>query len=144
MQRPNAMASALKWVLKNPAIATTVPSMTDMEQLDQNFRVMAEMTFTDADDKILAARLEEIRPYFCRMCGKCDGECPKGLPVRDMLRYVMYADDYGQFPLGREHFLTLPADLQAVRCNQCSTCAIQCPNGVRVAERLIRAQELFA
>ncbi len=143
MQRPNAMAAALKWVLRNPGIATTIPSMTDHDQLDQNFRVMSE-EFGDADSTILAARLEQIRPYFCRMCGRCEGQCPKGLPVANMLRYVMYADTYGQFALGRENFLALSAEQQGVRCNECPTCAIQCPNGVQVASRLIRAQELFA
>ena len=140
---PNFAPAALKWVLKNPAIATTVPSMTDLDQLEQNFSVMAQQ-FTDADQKILTARLEEISPYFCRMCGQCDGQCPKGLPVGDMVRFVMYADGYGQFPLGREHFLRMSAEHQAVRCNQCPTCVVQCPHGVTVAERMIRAQELFA
>jgi len=100
--------------------------------------------FTDADQKILGARLEEISPYFCRMCGQCDGQCPKGLPVGDMVRFVMYADGYGQFPLGREHYLRLSAEHQAVRCGQCPTCVVQCPHGVTVAERMMRAQELFA
>ena len=54
--------------------------MTDTDQLEQNFKVMAEK-FTDADAKLLTARLEEITPYFCRMCGECRGQCPKGLPV---------------------------------------------------------------
>ena len=142
--RPATFApAALKWAIKNPAIATTVPSMTDIDQLEQNFSVMAQQ-FTDTDQKILSARLEEISPYFCRMCGQCDGQCPKGLPVGDMVRFVMYADGYGQFPLGREHFLRMSAEHQAVRCNQCPTCVVQCPHGVTVAERMLRAQELFA
>jgi succinate dehydrogenase/fumarate reductase-like Fe-S protein len=100
--------------------------------------------FTDADSKVLIARLEEIGPYFCRMCGHCEGQCPKGLPVPDMVRFVMYADGYGQFPLGREHFLRMPAEHQNVRCGDCATCAVHCPNGVHVQARLSRAQELFA
>jgi aryl-alcohol dehydrogenase-like predicted oxidoreductase len=142
--RPPAFApAALKWAIHNPAIATTVPSMTDIDQLEQNFKAMAE-SFTDADARILSARLDEVGPYFCRMCGQCDGLCPKGLPVADMVRFVMYADGYGQFPLGREHFLRLSAEQQNVRCSDCATCAVQCPNGVHVAARLSRAQELFA
>jgi len=139
----NFAPAALKWVIKNPVIATTVPSMTDIDQLEQNFSVMAQ-PFTDADQKILTARLEEITPYFCRMCGQCAGQCPKGLPVGDMVRFVMYADGYGQFPLGREHFQRMSAEHQAVRCGQCPACVVQCPHGVTVAERMIRAQELFA
>jgi len=139
----NFAPAALKWVIKNPAIATTVPSMTDIDQLEQNFKVMAE-EFTDTDAKILTARLEEIRPYFCRMCGECTGQCPKGLPVSDLVRFVMYADGYGQFGLGRENFLRMAAEHQQVRCADCKTCAVQCPQGVHVAQRLMRAQELFA
>jgi len=143
-QRPAAFFSAaLKWAIRNPAIATTVPSMTDNDQLEQNFRAMSE-PFTDADGKVLTARLEEIRPYFCRMCGRCEGKCPKGLPVSDMVRFVMYADGYGQFALGREYFLQMAAEHQQVRCGDCATCAVQCPNGVSVAQQLMRAQELFA
>jgi len=137
------MTAALKWVIKNPVIATTVPSMTDIDQLEQNFKVMGQ-EFTGADATVLAAALEEIRPYFCSMCGQCEGQCPKGLPARDLVRFVMYADGYGQFPLGRENFQRLSAEHQAIRCADCSSCAIKCPYGVRVAAMAMRAQELFA
>jgi predicted aldo/keto reductase-like oxidoreductase len=139
----NFAPAALKWAVKNPVIATTVPSMTDIDQLEQNFAVMGQQ-FTDADQKILTARLEEITPYFCRMCGTCAGQCPQGLPVADMVRFVMYADGYGQFPLGRENFQRMSAQHQAVRCADCSNCVVKCPHGVTVAERMMRAQELFA
>ncbi len=141
---PNFPPAALKWVLKNPMIGTTVPSMTDIGQLEQNFSVMAAEQFTDEDAKVLTARLEEITPYFCRMCGQCQGQCPKGLPVSDLVRFVMYADGYGQFGLGRENFQRLPAGHQAVRCSDCEACPVRCPHGVHVAQRLMRAQELFA
>jgi predicted aldo/keto reductase-like oxidoreductase len=139
----NFAPAALKWAIRNPVIATTVPSMTDIDQLEQNFSVMAQ-AFTDADQKILTARLEEITPYFCRMCGTCAGQCPQGLPVADMVRFVMYADGYGQFPLGRENFQRMSAGHQAVKCGDCPTCVVKCPHGVTVAERMMRAQELFA
>jgi hypothetical protein len=61
-----------------------------------------------------------------------------------MVRFVMYADGYGQFALGREHFQRMAAEHQEVRCNDCATCAVRCPHGVQVSQRLMRAQELFA
>jgi predicted aldo/keto reductase-like oxidoreductase len=142
MKRPGALVSALKWVLKNPGVSTTIPSMTDIDQLEQNFAVMGTK-FEAADEKLLAERLEEIRTYHCRMCGQCDGQCAQGLPVANMLRFGMYADRYGQFALGREHFLTLSAAHQSVRCADCTSCTVHCPNGVHVTEGLIRAQEIF-
>jgi predicted aldo/keto reductase-like oxidoreductase len=140
---PEQFLASLKWVLRNNTMDTAVPSMTDMDQLEINFRAMSEK-FGAQDEKILAALNEEIRPLYCRMCYQCDGHCPKGVPVPDTLRYLSYSDAYGQFALGREHFLALPAQVRAIRCGDCTECAIHCPNGVRVQERLIRAQELFA
>ena len=143
LKREGAMVAALKWVLNNPNVHTTIPSMTDMDQLDDNFKAMSA-PFSDADKQVLAAHLEYIRPFYCRMCGECDGACPKGVPVADVLRFLTYADGYGQFSLGRERFLEMPKEVADVRCADCSSCPVQCPHGVNVAGRLIRAQELFA
>ncbi len=137
------MLSALKWTLRNPFVHATIPSTTDMAQLDENLRAMAE-PWTKEDEQKLVARLERIRPDYCSMCGQCEGTCPKGLPVADVLRYLTYAEGYGQFALGREHFLALPPALRDVRCGDCAQCAVRCPQGVEVARRLSRAQALFA
>jgi predicted aldo/keto reductase-like oxidoreductase len=117
--------------------------MTDMDQLDENLRAFAQ-PFSAADEKILALQLDHIRPMYCRMCGECAGQCRQGLPVADVLRFLTYADGYGQFALGRERFLQLDAAHTAVRCTECPGCTVQCPYGVHVAQRLIRAQDLFA
>jgi len=135
--------ASLKWVLRDQRMATSIPSTRDMDQLDENFRAMAE-AFTPGDAKLLAAINEQNRPYYCRMCYQCSGQCPKGLPVPELVRYLSYADLYGEYGLGREHFLALPREAREVRCSDCASCAVHCPNGVRVAERLTRAQELFA
>ncbi|HVO10605.1 MAG TPA: aldo/keto reductase [Vicinamibacteria bacterium] len=137
------MLSALKWVLRSPHVNATIPSITDMAQLDENLRAMAE-PWTPADEKVLSARFEEIRHDYCSMCGQCEGACPKGLAVADLLRFLTYADGYGQFALGREHFLSLPAAQRSVRCEDCASCPVRCPQGVAVARRLARAQQLFA
>jgi uncharacterized protein len=142
LKREGAMLAALKWVLKNPNVHTTIPSITDMEQLDENMKAMT-VPFSSSDEKVLAAQLEYIRPLYCRACGQCNGTCPRGLPVSDMLRFLSYAEGYGEYGLGREHFLALPKKVQQVRCDLCPTCAVRCLNGVRVSERLSRAQEIF-
>jgi hypothetical protein len=143
LKRQGAMLAALKWVLRNPKVDATIPSMTDMDQLEENLKAMAE-PYTQVEEKLLAQQLEQIGPLYCRMCGHCEGTCGKGLPVADMLRYLTYAEGYGQFSLGREHFVALPAEVTSVRCQDCASCTVTCPFGVKVASRLARAQELFA
>jgi uncharacterized protein len=137
------MLAALKWALRNPFVHATIPSTTDMAQLDENLRAMAE-PWAPADQQKLVTRLEQIRPDYCSMCGQCEGTCPKGLPVADVLRYLTYAEGYGQFALGREHWNAMPAAVRDVRCGECSSCPVACPHGVHVVRRLSQAQELFA
>ncbi len=143
LKRPGAPLAALKWVLQNPNVHCAIPSMKDNEQLEENVSAMTS-PLTDSDRQILAAQLERNGPLYCRMCGDCRGACPKGLPVADILRFLNYADAYGEYTLGREHFLQLSEEVRAVRCNSCEVCSVKCPNGVRVAQRLSRAQEIFA
>ena len=141
--REGAMLSMLKWVLRNKNVDTTIPSITDFDQLDQNLHAMSE-AYAPADEKTLAKHLEHIAPLYCRMCGDCDGACSKGLPVADLIRYVSYAEGYGEFAMAREQYLDLPQHLQNVRCGDCSDCTVNCRHGVNVVGRVSRAQELFA
>jgi len=137
------MLSTLKWVTNHPSVATTIPSMTDMSQLDENVQAMGN-TLTSEDYGVLAGHLKMIEAEYCRMCGQCDGACSQGLPVADVLRFVTYADGYGQFALGRERFLQMASEHVAARCENCPECTVQCPFGVKVQMRMKRAQELFA
>ena len=143
LAQEGAMLAALKWVVQKPSIATCIPTIMDMDQLEENMKAMAE-PFSPTDEQLLAGHLAKIAPLYCRMCGQCEGACQKGLPVADVLRYLTYADGYGQFAEGREKFLALSANHRAVRCGDCAECTVQCNHGVRVSDRMARAQELFA
>ncbi len=142
LKQPGAMSAAIKWVLKNRSVDTAIVCMTDFDQLDENRKAMSER-FTERDEKLLAAQLAYIRPLYCRMCGACGGVCEKGVPVSDMLRVLSYAEGYGQFPMARARFLELPEKARAMRCGDCGRCSVNCPNGVEVRSRLMRAQDLF-
>ncbi len=135
--------AGIKWVLTNPAIGTTVPFMKTISELEMNFRAMSE-PYTPSDEKLLYVMNEQIRPSYCRMCYECSGKCPKGVPVTDVLRFLAYNDYCGNYHQARMSFMELPKEIKDVRCSDCSECAIQCPNGVQVQARLIRAQELLA
>jgi predicted aldo/keto reductase-like oxidoreductase len=135
--------AGIKWVLQNPAIGTTVPFMKTIDELEMNFRAMSE-PYTPADEKLLYVLNEKIRPSYCRMCYQCSGKCPKGMPVTDVLRFLAYHDYCGNYHQARMSFMGLPKEIRDIRCSDCSECAIQCPNGVHVQDRLIRAQGLLA
>ncbi len=135
--------AAIKWVLLNPDISTTVPYAKNIAEVEMNFRAMSE-PYTPQNEKMLFARNEAIRPFYCRMCYECKGKCPNGVPVTDELRFLSYNDFAGDFRQARAHFMRLPQDIRDVKCSDCASCAVECPNGVEVRNRLIRAQSLLA
>jgi uncharacterized protein len=139
-KRPGVPGASLRWVLKNTKYASAMVGMISMEDVEENVAHCLK-PFNEVDEKVLVARLEEIRPVYCRMCGACDGHCSQGLHVPTLLRYAMYADSYGQFAAARELFQKLPESARQVRCQDCASCTVHCPNGVGIRQRLKLAQE---
>ncbi len=135
--------AAIKWALKNESVDTAIVCMTNHEELDENLRAMAE-PYTDKDGDLLTAQLATIGPGYCRMCGSCGGACEKGVPVPDVLRFLTYAEGYGQFALARERFLEMPHPARDVRCSDCTSCSFRCAYGVAVRDRLMHAQAMLA
>lgn len=142
-RRRATLSAALKWVLLNPHVDAVPVQMPNLEQLQANARSAAQ-SFTDADRKLLAAEVARMSPYYCRMCGRCEAACRRGLPVPDVLRYLMYAEGYENLARARQGYRTLPPQLREVRCSECDGCSVQCPNGVSVRERVAKAQALLA
>jgi predicted aldo/keto reductase-like oxidoreductase len=140
---PEHGLAAIKWALLNPALATTIPDHASLANLEMNARAMTE-SYTASDERLLFALNEQIRPLYCRMCYQCRGQCPNGMPVTDVLRYLAYNDFGGNYHQARQYFSELPGEIRKVRCSDCSSCAVECPNGVAVRDRLIRAQALLA
>lgn len=73
----NPHQAALKFVLSDNNIATAVPGVTTVEQLEEAAAVMGKL-LTQKDLKDLKQYQEHIQGRFCTMCGGCSGECPNG------------------------------------------------------------------
>jgi len=143
LSQPGVPVAAIKWAFKNESVDTAIVCMTDHDQLDENLRAMAE-PYTEKDENLLTAQLASIGPHYCRMCGSCGGVCDKGVQVADVLRFLTYAEGYGQFALARERFLEMPQPARDVRCADCASCSFRCAYGVAVRDNLTRAQEMLA
>jgi len=133
--RPVSRPPRFKWVIKNSAIATTVPSMTDMEQLEQNFSVMAQQ-FTDADQKILTARWQRLVRTSADV-----------RPVRRAVPQGPAGGRHGALRHVRGRLRSIPAGSGALSCacrpstsrtlRPMSDLRCPMPHGVTVPERMI-------
>jgi aryl-alcohol dehydrogenase-like predicted oxidoreductase len=128
--------AALRWVLKQPGVATTIPSLVTFEQLDRDLEA-AGVSFGARDALALELYAAAIEGRHCRVCGGCAGQCPRGADVPAIMRALMYAEGYGQPSLAAE-------TLAAARfpCAACGGCTVVCRSGLRLAERVAAAVRL--
>ena len=135
--------AALKWVLENENVSTTIPSMVSFEQVEENARVMGKkMGWSDRKTLDVYARATD--KLYCRLCDECRGTCPKRVAIPDVMRSLMYADGYGETGLGRSVYAELGVQKSAAMCADCSNCSARCVNGLDIAARMVRAHRVLA
>lgn len=125
--------AALKWVLQDTNIHTTIPGITTIEQLTENISVMENLNLTEEEKN----HLEQARltaGLYCDGCMECIAKCKKKLPVNDIMRAFMYTYGYNQFD--KAYTLLNEIDIPENPCNDCSNCPVMCRKGFNVHDRI--------
>lgn len=136
--------AALKWVLQNPHVATTIPGMKDMSHLKEDIAVMGMLKFTSRDERILKRYNAAIAPFYCSFCGKCESTCPHGVEISTINRSLMYAEGYKSGELALTTYREIPVSASAAVCMNCPDCTARCVNGLNIAEKMERARIILA
>jgi predicted aldo/keto reductase-like oxidoreductase len=131
--KPVNCVAALKFVLQDPNLCTTIPGITTFDQLEQNAGVNRDITLTEDERKdIEQASLQG--GLYCQGCEQCLPGCPQGLPIPDLMRAFMYTYAYRDPGLGRE--VVEAARLTDHPCDGCEECGVRCAKGFPVRDRL--------
>jgi predicted aldo/keto reductase-like oxidoreductase len=137
--------AALRWVLAGGLADALVVTMTTPAQVDE-YLGASGWTRTAAADAPLLARYEARHgAEQCRSgCGACADACPAGVPIADVLRARMYAEDYGDLDLARAAWEESGA--AGAACLACSgaPCLGACPHGLAIGALTRRAAQRLA
>ncbi|NLA49742.1 MAG: oxidoreductase, partial [Bacteroidales bacterium] len=131
--KPVNAAAALKWVLENPDVHTTIPGMTAFDQVDMNAKVMEDFTLSEQERGELMASLDDPG-LICSGCNHCVADCVKNLPVRDIMRAYMYAYGYGNPAMAKNLLTELGTGENP--CNDCDTCNVRCFRNFDLKEKI--------
>jgi aryl-alcohol dehydrogenase-like predicted oxidoreductase len=130
--------SAFRWVLSNPNVSCLVISMATLDQVDEY--LAASGTALRPQDVATLERYDRlVRGDYCQPhCGACLDSCPEGLPIHDVLRYRMYARDYGWEREGMRLYGRL--ERTAALCAGCpAPCAGTCPQDIPIRTAMLDA-----
>jgi predicted aldo/keto reductase-like oxidoreductase len=124
-KEPINSEAALKWVLQNENVHTSVPGVTTFDQLQKDISIMADLSLNDKEMSDLKLSFHE-RPDgpFCQQCGKCLPQCRQALDIPTLMRSYMYA--YGYRNLVHAHDTLSYAVKDADPCSSCSACSVSC------------------
>jgi uncharacterized protein len=131
--KPMNTSAALKWVLSNPDVHTTIPGMTSFDQLELNSKLLADLALTETEKNDLLADMADPG-LFCSGCTQCLPSCPRRLPVPDLMRAFMYAYGYSSPSMAKN--LLSELGISGNPCNGCSECSVKCSRNFRIREKI--------
>ncbi|MBN1183320.1 MAG: aldo/keto reductase [Bacteroidales bacterium] len=141
-QKPVNSIAAIKYVLNNPNMHTLLVSVKSYEQLMEYMAIMDNLEMTNEE-------INELNSYslegsiYCLGCEDCIAQCPKRLPIPDLMRAYMYT--YGYTELSKGYEVVKSLDLADNPCNDCTVCTVNCRNGFQVAQKvkdIVRLREV--
>jgi predicted aldo/keto reductase-like oxidoreductase len=141
MERGFTMEQAkLGLVWENPLIATICSEIFNLTMLMQNVAAAVNQVQLTGKDRALMARY--VAGTAHRYCPGCTRHCQVGpekdLPIGDIMRWLMYARDYGDRDRAKTLFRSLPSEVRRTMTHRDYTAAEKrCPNGLPIG-RLMR------
>jgi predicted aldo/keto reductase-like oxidoreductase len=139
----NPYQAAIQWVLKDPNVSTVIVDMPTFDEVAQNVAGVTGAV-SEAHLHEFEMAVAAIAAGTCHLCGACTGQCPAGVRVADIMRYVLYHDGYGDKSRALGLYRALPVSSTAAACADCGKCKAVCPWGVPVRSRMERAHAVLA
>ncbi len=139
--QPINTRAALKWAMQNPNLTTSIPGMTTFDQLKSNLEVVKDLRLTPEElYDLKMGETQNLAGLYCQGCLRCVPQCPKALPIPEMMRAYMYA--YGYKNLAAAHELVSSLNLPDNPCAGCSSCSVSCAMKFDVHDRLVDINRL--
>lgn len=132
----------LKAIWADDRIDCCVSEMGNIQMVQENSEAaLSEKELTARDFmelNRLSARTASLHCLGCRQ--HCESRIDGELNVADTLRYLMYADSYGDLEKGREGYNRLSDAEKKLDSVSLAKATAACPQGIDIARRLERAR----
>jgi len=147
---------ALRFVLANKNVSVALSGMENIEMVEENVRVASSSEhLTNEELQIMEnfiegrKRKEEIP---CTMCGYCQ-PCPNDVAIPEIFQLMNYYTIYGLKEYARKEYQNIGVGTlwsgdkderqKADACVECGRCEEQCPQKIKIMEKLKEIHEIL-
>jgi aryl-alcohol dehydrogenase-like predicted oxidoreductase len=131
--------ATLKWALANPDVSGVAVTITSFDQIRECTGAVGS-SLTEAESEMLDRYAREMHDKYCRFCRTCEGRCPRGAAVAEVMRYAMYFSGYGREKEAMRLYAALPSERSAAACDGCAgPCEGACPFGRAIRAGMVAA-----
>jgi predicted aldo/keto reductase-like oxidoreductase len=137
--------AAFRWVLSNPDVDALIVSMTSPARINEYLGASGWRSAARDDLPLLQRYAQMHGDSYCRhACHDCENACPYDVPIAEVLRTRMYAQDYGDLKMARSEYARLGAGASA--CLTCAhqVCAGACTHGLAINTLLAPMHRMLA
>jgi hypothetical protein len=137
----------LKAVWDNPMISSICSAMYNLTVLSSNVAAAADKTKLDLTDlSLLKTYAQNTCSGYCAGCAEiCSGAVREEAPIADVMRYMMYYNNYGDAALAREGFARIPSGVKArIALLDYTAAERACPQKIAIGEIMREASKILA
>ena len=137
----------LKAVWEDARIAAICSQMPTMSILMANIAAAVDRTtLTENDHRELDAYARATYSSYCAGCSRiCENAMTEAIPVGDVMRYLMYAGNYGDTHDARKKFASIPAAVRRrIAHADYALAETRCPRQLPIAQLMARAARELA
>ncbi|MBS0012294.1 MAG: 4Fe-4S dicluster domain-containing protein [Bacteroidales bacterium] len=129
-----------RWLTTETSLDAVVMRVRNLNEFVDSYSGAGKNLRT-SDARALEMMTAEADRTACRLCGKCQSQCPQGIPITDILRFERYGMDDHDWEKAGSLYAGLPT--RGDSCASCFNCVQACPLSLPIPEKLAKAHLLL-
>jgi predicted aldo/keto reductase-like oxidoreductase len=134
----NAM---VRWLTTKTKLDAAVIRVRNLDEFVETYSGVGK-DLRAQDIRAIKIMTAQANKTACRLCGKCQPQCPQQIPITDILRFERYAMDDHDWNKASKLYAELPT--KGDECISCGSCVQYCPLNLQIPEKLSRAHILLS
>lgn len=135
---------SLRFLISNENVSSIVVGCSNLVHIQENIETVNKIfrmrKLSEGEREKLARKIENLLgKKFCRMCRYC--ECPRGIPIQDILKLLLMFEVYGRREDAKKEYLRLNPKFDV--CNRCKECEKKCIYNLPIVKMLNKADKLL-